>query len=344
MRPPHFWARRGPVALALAPAGWLYGQSVARRMRRKPEYWPAIPVVCIGNYTAGGEGKTPAAIAIGQIAIELGLKPGFLTRGYGGAEPGPLLVGGQDDPRRVGDEPRLLAEIGPTVVSADRPRGARILEEAGVDLIIMDDGFQNPSLGKDLTLVVTDAAVGLGNRMAMPAGPLRAALPGQLALTDAIVIVGEGAAPKGLIRLAAKAGKQIMQARLAPITPDAWRGGNFLAFAGIGRPEKFFAALEEAGAHFAGRTSFPDHHFYTEAEAEALLAHANAGAIRLVTTEKDHARLAGAEGRAGELRERSEIFAVELQFESADAVRRLIAATVEAVRTGRSKRRSAAGL
>lgn len=342
MAPRFWWRRRGPAALALAPAAWLYGRRVAARMRRKPEYWPPVPVICVGNYTAGGDGKTPMAIALGKLAIELGLKPGFLTRGYGGAEPGPVLLGsGADDPRRIGDEPRLLAAIGPTVVSGNRPRGARLLVSEGVDIIIMDDGFQNPSLGKDLTLVVTDAGVGLGNRLAMPAGPLRASLRAQLALTDAIIAIGDGPAQTSLVRLAAKAGKQLLHARLEPIRPGEWNRGTILAYAGIGRPEKFFTALEEAGAHFAGRKPFPDHHFYTPLEAESLLGHANAGDIRLVTTEKDHARLAGADGLVGELRERSEVFAVELQFENPETVRRLITSAVDAVRMGRSKRRLA---
>lgn len=347
MNAPSFWWRRwpSPAAIALQPLAWMWGSSVARRMRRQPAHWPPAPVICIGNFTVGGEGKTPTAIAIGEIARDIGVVPGFLTRGYGGNERGPVLVSDQHrHPRRVGDEPCLLAEIGPTVVSGDRPKGARLLLQQGVDIIIMDDGFQNPHLGKDLTLVVIDAEFGLGNRLVTPAGPLRAPLRTQLHLADAIVLIGEGGTQPNLVRIAARAGKHLLRARLKPLEPDRWRDKKVLAFAGIGRPEKFFSALEQAGAGFAGRNAFPDHHYYTEAEAEALLRHAHAGDITLVTTEKDHARLAETGGVLAELRQETNIFAVRLDFEAPDMIRGLVKDTIDAVRAGRSRRRPGSGV
>ncbi len=310
-------------------------------MQRKPIYWSPLPVICIGNFTVGGTGKTPTAIEIGRIASKAGLKPGFLTRGYGGSDRGPTFVdAGDSDPRSVGDESRLLAEIGPTIVSRNRPIGARRLADLGVDLIIMDDGFQNPSLGKDLNLSVVHGGTGLGNRMPIPAGPLRASLRAQLAMTDLVVLIGDGDEQARTVRLASRSGKRLARASIAPLEPDKWRDGKILAYAGIGHAERFFSALERCGAHFVGRSDFDDHHFYTEADARTLLQRAESGeGIRLVTTEKDYARLAGAEGRVAELRDRSEVFAVRLHFESEGEIRRLILGTVEAVKAGRSKRR-----
>ena len=344
MRAPQFWwhRRRSLAAIGLTAPAWMWGGFAARRMQRRPAYWPPIPVICVGNFTIGGDGKTPTAIEFGRIVVEMGLTPGFLTRGYGGSDSGPTLVkSGISDPRFVGDEPLLLAEIGPTIVARDRPSGARHLTDAGVDVIIMDDGFQTPSLGRDLNIAVIDSAVGLGNKMPVPAGPLRASLRSQLAMTDVIVLVGDGVEQARMVRLASRAGKRLLQAETSSLEPDKWTHGKILAYAGIGRADKFFSALERCGGTFVGRSDFDDHHYYTEADAKALLRHADAGAdIRLVTTEKDYARLAGADGAVAELRERSEVFAVRLRFDSASEVRRLITTTVEAVRIGRSKRRS----
>lgn len=329
------------AANSLRPAAALYGAIAGRRMRRRPDYWPPVPVICVGNFTSGGEGKTPTAIAVAEIAIGLGKRPGFLSRGYGGIEAGPVLVGGRfADPRRVGDEPCLLARVAPTMVSIDRPDGARALLEEEIDLIIMDDGLQNPHLGKDFALSVTDSDVGLRNRLVLPAGPLRAPLSAQLQHVDAIVVVGDGPAQADLVRIAARGGKRVLRARLAPLQPERWRNGKLFAFAGIGRPEKFFAALERAGGRFAGRNAFPDHHRFTEDEARLLLSHADAGEIRLVTTEKDHIRLAGTTGALAELRERSEVFAVRMEFEEPKELASMIVRVAEAVRSGRSKRRS----
>jgi tetraacyldisaccharide 4'-kinase len=342
-RAPRFWNRKGPTALALWPASRFWGGVVARRMARPPLFWPSVPVLCVGNYTTGGEGKTPTAIELARLAVEEGLRPGFLSRGHGGAEPGPVLVGERDTAYRVGDEPLLLARVAPTVVSRDRPAGAQLLvAKSGIDIIIMDDGFQNPSLGKDISFVAADAEGGFGNGLVLPAGPLRAPLYAQLQRTDALVLIGEGAASYGLTRLAARANLQLLRARLEPASREGWGNRPVLAFAGIGHPQKFFAGLEQVGVKFAGRIPFPDHHAFTAEEADMLLQRARSGALRLVTTEKDLARLYGASGKVGELGKASEPFKVKLVFDRPETVRAIIRTAVERVRTGRRRALAAA--
>jgi tetraacyldisaccharide 4'-kinase len=270
--------------------------------------------------------------------------PGYLTRGYRGTVTGPHLVDlGRDDPGVTGDEPRLLALVAPTVISADRPRGARLLERHSVDCIVMDDGFQNPRLGKDLTMVVVDAAAGFGNGLVTPAGPLRAPLPAQAPFADAIVLIGEGEARQEVVRFAADSGRPLLRARLSPDEPGRWAGVEAHAFAAIGRPEKFFAAVEAVGARLVGRTAFPDHHVFTERDARTLLRRADTGNARLLTTAKDHARLGGATGAPAELRDRTAVFGVSLQFDDPSEVRRLVQAAIDKVRNGRGGRPRSAG-
>jgi tetraacyldisaccharide 4'-kinase len=284
-------------------------------------------VVCVGNFVVGGAGKTPTALVLARLARGRGLKPGYLTRGYGGAAKGPVLVDlARHTAADVGDEPLLLAAAAPTMVSADRVSGAEALVAAGVDLIIMDDGFQNPSLAKDLSLVCVDAGVGVGNGMVTPSGPLRAPLALQLRMADALVLIGEGERSEGLVRTAARAGRQVLRAGLRPARVREFRKEPLLAFAGIGRPAKFFDSLAAAGATVKRTVPFPDHHRYSEADAATLLARAEADGLRLVTTEKDMVRLVGAGGRLGELREKTMVFAVTLEFENQGAVAEMLEA------------------
>ena len=302
-------------------------------MGRAPRFRPTVPVICVGNFVVGGAGKTPTSLALARIARGRGLKPGFLTRGYGGTVKGSLLVDlATHTAVDIGDEAMLLAAAATTAVSADRIAGAKLLVERDVDLIIMDDGFQNPSLAKDLSLVCVDAGVGIGNGMVTPSGPLRAPLPIQLRRTDAIVLIGEGAASEPLVRTAARTGKQVIRAALKPVRVRDFRKEPLLAFAGIGRPAKFFASLEEAGATVKRTVPFPDHHRFTEADATGLLTAAAAEGLRLTTTEKDMVRLVGAGGRLGELRDKSLAFGVALEFENAAAMGEMIEDAVLKVR------------
>jgi tetraacyldisaccharide 4'-kinase len=296
-------------------------------MGRPGAYRPPVAVICIGNFVVGGAGKTPTAIALARMARGRGLKPGILASGYGGAGSAvaPILVDAhRHTADEVGDEALLLAAVAPTVVSRDRAAGAKRLVAESVEVIIMDDGFQNPSLVHDLSLVAVDASVGIGNGLTIPSGPLRAPLKPQIRRADALLIIGDGQAADPLVRAAARAGTAIVRARIRPTRVKEWRKEPILAFAGIGHPEKFFATLKEAHAPVARTLSFPDHYKYAEVDALKLLEMADAEKLRLVTTEKDMVRLAGKTGALGRLRERIEPFHVVLEFENPVAIGEMI--------------------
>jgi tetraacyldisaccharide 4'-kinase len=310
-----------------------------RRMRQSPRFRPPVPVLCVGNYVVGGAGKTPTVIALARVARACGLKPGILARGYGGRAVRPVLV----DPSAhsaidVGDEALLLANAAPTVAASDRVAGARRLLDEGVDLIILDDGFQDPALSKDLTLVVVDADAGVGNGFTLPLGPLRAPLAAQMQRTGALLVIGKGREADPLVRMAARAGKPVLRAFLKPVTTREWKNAKVHAFAGIGRPQKFFDSLAAAGATVVKASGFPDHHPFNEAEASMIVAAADIGQCRLVTTEKDMARLAGRGGAIARLRARSEVFAVTLEFENPNAVSGMIGSAVRDLRLGANGR------
>jgi tetraacyldisaccharide 4'-kinase len=316
MKAPAFWWREPSWAAAiLSPAAMIYGAVAARRMRRAGTA-AGVPVVCIGSLTVGGAGKTPAALSIGALLADE--KPCFLTRGYGGAEHGPLTVdparhGGRD----VGDEPRLLARQAPTIVARDRVAGAALAEGAGARLIIMDDGFHSASLRKDVAILVADADYGIGNGCVLPAGPLRAPLSDQLAHAHALIVVGSGARAAPVV--AAAGTRPVFRARLVPdpAALAALRGSRVLAFAGIGHPEKFFTTLEQGGIRVVARRPYADHHRFTEADATALITAAEREKLVLVTTEKDVARLVG-DDRVAALAQRARAFPVRLALEDED--------------------------
>lgn len=293
---PRFWWRApGLASTLLAPFGAAVGAVALARMATAGGTVDA-PVLCIGNPTVGGAGKTPTAIALLGLVAARGGRPFALLRGHGGSLKGILRV----DPARhaaaeVGDEALLLARHAPTIVAGgDRLGGARLAVAQGATHIVMDDGFQNPSLHKDVALLVVDGAAGIGNGCVTPAGPLRAPLGPQIRRADAVLVVGEGAAGETVAQAAGVAGLRVLRGRLAPDADAvaALRGVPLLAFAGIGRPEKFFATLEAEGLTVAGRRAFPDHHPYAVAEIDALAAEARKRGARLVTTEKDKVRLA----------------------------------------------------
>ncbi|MGY2052486.1 tetraacyldisaccharide 4'-kinase [Methylobacterium sp. JK268] len=291
MRAPGFWWRADPSwqARLLAPIGRLYGGQVARRMRRPGTRAP-LPVLCVGNLTLGGAGKTPTALALAELLRAGGRRPAFLSRGYGGRLPGPVQVEpGRHEAADVGDEPLLLAAAAPTVVSRDRVAGAALCAAAGADVIVMDDGLQNPSLRKDWSIAVFDAGVGVGNGLPFPAGPLRAPLDAQWPFVDAVLTIGDG--PE--VPLLASLDRPAFRGRLAPDpqAASALAGRPVLAFAGIGRPEKFFATLREVGADLRATRGFPDHHPYAAGDLAALLREAARDGLTLVTTEKDRVRL-----------------------------------------------------
>ena len=297
MRAPAFWWKTAPDALALllSPIGAAYGAATARRMAR-PGMRVSAPVICVGNFVVGGAGKTPTAVALAQALQGLGEEPFFLTRGYGAREPvtTPLRVDpGQHDSQRVGDEPLLLARAAPTIVSPDRIAGARLAIAEGASVLVMDDGLQNPRLHKDFSIAVVDGAAGIGNGLCAPAGPLRAPLAAQTPFIDAVLTIGE---PRQ--GLALPGGLRTVSGRLAPdaASAAALAGERVFAFAGIGRPEKFFDTLRAAGAIVVGAQAFADHYPFSAADLALLTEQARAHNARLVTTEKDLVRLpAGAD-------------------------------------------------
>jgi tetraacyldisaccharide 4'-kinase len=294
MREPAFWWEPGRGTL-LSPLGAIYGAAAGLRMRASGRS-AGLPVICLGNLTVGGAGKTPAALAVARVLLAAHERPFFLSRGYGGRLTGPVQVNSSvHDAADVGDEPLLLARLASTIVARDRVAGAQAARFGGASIIVMDDGFQNPSLKKDLAILALDGRRGIGNGRIIPAGPLRAPLEDQIARAHALVIVGPRDGGEAVAEAARRHGLAIFHGRLEPDrqTLAALAGHKVLAFAGIADPQKFFATLDEAGVAIAERQSFADHHRYSPAEAQALLARAQAQNLMLLTTEKDHVRLAG---------------------------------------------------
>ncbi|MGE5259290.1 MAG: tetraacyldisaccharide 4'-kinase [Actinomycetota bacterium] len=325
---PSFWYRqRGALAAVLAPLGTLYGRIAEAKFTRATPYRSRLPVICVGNFTLGGSGKTPTAIAIASLLASLGTKPCFLTRGYGGKSKGPLLVSAGANAAEVGDEPLLLAEVAPTMISADRAAGAGAIEATDATAIIMDDGFQNPGLAKDLSLIVVDAGLGIGNGLVLPAGPLRAPLDAQIARADALIVIGSGGNAAPLELALASKEKPVLKARVVPRQDKRWLGVlPVIAFAGITAPDKFYATLGVNGARVIAKRSFGDHHRYTRREAATLLKEAEERKAMLVTTEKDFVRIPDEDGTPlGELKFRSRPFPIAIEFEDEGAVKALLA-------------------
>ncbi len=315
--PPFWFEKAGPKAWLLWPLSWMYSRAAALKMHAKPSGSVDVPVLCIGNFVAGGGGKTPTALAMAKQVTEMGYNPGFLSRGYGGRISGPAQVElDKHNAHDVGDEPLLLARAAPTVISSDRLTGARKLVEIGVDFIIMDDGFQNPRLLKDYNLVVVDAKRGAGNGFAMPAGPLRVNLKDQLRLADGVLIIGQQDGAVSVVRQAAKSGCPVYQADMKMLDKAKWKGKWVLAYAGIADPSKFFDGLRSVGADLAQIKSFGDHHFFTRDDVTELLDRAKLMKAQLVTTTKDFVRLMGMGEAAERLAKASEIVKIEVVFEN----------------------------
>jgi tetraacyldisaccharide 4'-kinase len=311
MQAPEFWRHRGWRALALEPAAQAYAVAGALRHALALPVRAPVPVLCVGNLVAGGAGKTPVTLELARLLAVDGHRPHILTRGYGGALSGPVRVDPKThDFRAVGDEALLLAAAAPTWVARDRPAGARTAAAAGAGLILMDDGLQNPSLIKDLALMVVDGGYGFGNGRVMPAGPLRESPTRGLGRAQAAVLIGEDTVGIGT-DLAQRL--PVARARLVPSGDAApWHGRRVVAFAGIGRPQKFFDSLAALGVELIAGIGFPDHHPYRPGEMVELLREAEQAGAAAVTTTKDWVRL------PADLRARVETLPVRLAWAGPD--------------------------
>src|SRR5580704_10380117 len=290
MREPAFWYRPSSlISLPLLPFAAVYGAIAGHRLERKG-FDAGIPVFCVGNYHVGGAGKTPTVLALVKLLRDLGETPVVLSRGYGGRLRGPVMVATDRHlAADVGDEPLMLAWTVPVAVARERLDGLALAKSQGATVIVMDDGFQNPAIAKDASLIVIDAHRGLGNARVFPAGPLRAPLAPQIARTDALIVIGEGGAAAGVAATVAAQDKPVLTAHLRAdeASVSALRGKRVLAFAGIGDPARFFRTLRASGIDVVSERVFADHHPFTQSEIEALVAEAKIDALTLVTTEKD---------------------------------------------------------
>ncbi|HLX14384.1 MAG TPA: tetraacyldisaccharide 4'-kinase [Bradyrhizobium sp.] len=326
MHEPAFWYRPPSwMSRLLMPLAAVYGAVAGHRLRRAG-FDAGIPVLCVGNYHVGGAGKTPTVLALVKLLRDLGETPVVLSRGYGGRLHGPAIV----DPGRhaasdVGDEPLMLARTVVVVVARERIDGLALARSNGASVIVMDDGFQNPAIAKDASLIVIDARRGIGNACVLPAGPLRAPLPPQIARTDALIVVGEGGAADAVAVAVRALDKPVLTADLKPDDSSlaSLRGKRVLAFAGIGDPERFFRTLRANGIEVVRQRPFADHHPFSQGEIETLIEEARREALTPVTTEKDMARLRS----AGELPYWAlDIvpFAVRLEFDSPAKLRKFV--------------------
>jgi len=321
---PAFWeSPSGTVTDLLLPLGAAWDAVGRLRRALSPSYCAPVPVVCIGNLVAGGAGKTPVALALCDWLLERDIRVHVVSRGYGGRLRGPIRVDrSSHDALAVGDEALMLAARVPCWVSRDRVAGARAAVTAGASAIVLDDGFQDPAIGKTLALIVVDAEYGFGNGRVMPAGPLRENLRGGITRADAVVVLRTEAKATGVEQTCAAIGRPVIGATLAPIAGERLAGERLLAFAGIGRPEKFFTTLRRLGAILVGAQPFPDHHLFRAAEIDLLRRNAAHSGARLITTRKDIERL------PLELRAGIEVLEVEVRWLDPTAVAQLMAPVI----------------
>jgi len=315
MRPPAFWCRDGLIPWLLSPFGAITAAATVHRMARRGWRSP-VPVICCGNVTVGGAGKTTVALDLGQRLAARGLAVHFVLRGYGGRQRDAHQVTPADTAASVGDEALLLAARAPCWVARDRAAGIRAAVSAGAEMALLDDGFQNPGIAKTLSLLVVDVGYGFGNGRVIPAGPLRESLARGLARATAVVLLGTEGRDDDALGI--NAALPVLRATLRPAAGERLAGKRLLAFAGIGRPEKFFATLQTLGAELVGTRPFPDHHPYRTAEIDRLLRTADQTQAHLITTAKDIVRVPAA------MRPAIDVLEVEIHWADPDALAELL--------------------
>lgn len=331
MKPPEFWYQTDGRDAAhmlrtlLTPISWFYARATAKRIKTTVPFDPRIPVICVGNASVGGTGKTPIAAYLLESLTRMGILTVILSRGYGGTEKGPIVVGKKHTAADVGDEPLLLSRKGPVWVAIARDDGAKAAASHGAQLIIMDDGHQNPLVQKTLSFLVVDAEIGFGNDHVIPAGPLREPSDVALARADAVILMkptSEYATDTYL--LARFKGKPVISASLvSKIEPPA---GKLYAFAGIGRPNKFFDALKRAGGDVIEGLSYADHYTYKDTDMMDLIELSREYEAQLITTEKDYVRIPQS------FRQHVTPWPVQVQFEDEFTLRRLLHPIISAVK------------
>lgn len=285
MKTPKYWQSNSLLSKILTPIGWLYGLATQLRLKLKQAPKADIPVICIGNITAGGTGKTPVSVSVAKMLATDMYHPFFLTRGYGGKLQNVMVNTKKHSAEDVGDEPLLLAQQAPVIVNANRYEGAKLAIQEGADIAIMDDGFQNPSLHKDLSFLVFDGSYGIGNGKIIPAGPLRETFENGIKRADALIILG-----KDKHNLAERCKLPVFFGHTEALQTTV-NSGKVLAFAGIGHPQKFYHTLGQLGFDVAETIDFPDHHFYRKEELENILQKAKELNAEVYTTGKDFVKI-----------------------------------------------------
>lgn len=330
--PEFWWNDQNFMRRLLLPLSWVYGYFARRTLERKNVPTIDLPVLCVGNFTLGGTGKTPVVIALAKAAKKHGLVPGIVSRGFGGKITNAHIVDTEiDRARDVGDEPLLLAQHAPVAIATNRLEAAKLLLEQGCNLILMDDGFQSRRLFIDYALIVVDGLRGFGNSAVFPAGPLRAPLEAQFAYTDSMLMIGNSDNSDHVIRLAARAAKPLEFAHLAPSVNGKVEGKSFLAFAGIGNPQKFFRSIIELKGKIEQTRIYADHHFYNNSDLQDIIKTAVANNLCLATTAKDFARLK-TDGQDKKLKNLF-VFDVDVAFDDPDFCQNIIDATLENFKT-----------
>lgn len=312
MKTPSFWKNQTLLSIVLSPVGWLYGIIVQARIRFSRPFRVLCPVICVGNITAGGTGKTPVCMALAEMLKALGRHPFFISRGYGGKLQGVVVDLQKHGPSDVGDEPLLLAQVAPVAIHSDRSLAAQLALQNGADCLIMDDGFQNPTLYKDFSFLVFDGAYGIGNGQILPAGPLRESLQNGLKRAQAVIILGED-----IQNLAQKITLPLIYGQIASLSHTP-KHPKVLAFAGIGHPEKFYRSLDESGFQIMETRNFPDHHFYKDEELQTLVQDAQKKGWLLYTTSKDYVKI------PTPLKKDIHVLPICVQFQNPDILKRLL--------------------